>query len=65
MNERIRLIVSLLLTKPDIKTMEMMQELNLTRKQVNYAIKILNFHLYELGVTPIKRKMADLNFLLK
>lgn len=42
MNERIQEIISLLLENPEIKITEMMQKLSLTRRQINYAIGLIN-----------------------
>lgn len=55
MNERIQEIISLLLEIPDIKVTEMMDKLALTRRQVNYAIGLINEDLKAHGLSPIKR----------
>jgi len=42
MNERIQKIISLLLKEPNITISEMMQKLSLSRRQINYAVKLIN-----------------------
>ncbi|MGO3709389.1 PTS sugar transporter subunit IIA [Vagococcus salmoninarum] len=55
MNERIRIILTLLLKKPEIKMAELAEELNFTRRQINYAINQFNQELEGKGVPQIKR----------
>lgn len=55
MNERIQKLISLLLKKPDITITEVMQKLSLTRRQVNYALSIVNDQLKAEKLVPIKR----------
>ena len=42
MNNRIQKIISLLLKEPNITITEMMQKLSLTRRQINYAINLID-----------------------
>ena len=42
MNGRIQKIISLLLKEPNITISEMMQKLSLSRRQINYAVKLIN-----------------------
>lgn len=55
MNERIKQIISLLLKEPNITITEMMQRLSLTRRQIDYAIKIINQKLVKGQFPTIKR----------
>lgn len=55
MNDRIQKLISLLLKEPDITITEVMHKLSLTRRQVNYAIGIINSELESRGIDPIRR----------
>ncbi|MDF7638007.1 BglG family transcription antiterminator [Lactobacillus sp. ESL0791] len=55
MNTRIQEIIFILLENPDIKVREMMKRLTLTRRQVNYAISLINNKLIDKGIEKIKR----------
>lgn len=55
MNERIQEIISLLMEKPGITIVEVMQELSLTRRQINYAVSLINQELEVHGLAPILR----------
>lgn len=55
MNNRIQKIISLLLQEPNIKIMEMMQQLSLTRRQINYAIGLINEELKKRNLPIIER----------
>ncbi|MDT2849034.1 PTS sugar transporter subunit IIA [Vagococcus carniphilus] len=62
MNERIRIILTLLLKKPEIKMAELSKELNLTRRQINYAINQFNEELELMGLPKIERTyVGDFN----
>lgn len=55
MKNRIRQIISLLLKEPNITITEMMQKLSLTRRQINYAISLIDAELKKQDLPPIKR----------
>lgn len=55
MNERIQRLISLLLKEPDITITEVMHKLSLTRRQINYAIGIINSELTFQNIEIIKR----------
>lgn len=55
MNNRIQKIISLLLKETNIKIMEMMQKLSLTRRQINYAIGLINEELKKRNLPLIER----------
>lgn len=55
MNNRIQKIISLLLKEPNIKIMEMMQQLSLTRRQINYAVGLINEELKKKNLPIIER----------
>lgn len=55
MNERIQNVISLLLKEPNIKISEMMQKLSLSRRQVNYAIGLINVELRSRNISEIIR----------
>ena len=55
MNNRIQKIISLLLKEPNITITEMMQKLSLTRRQINYAINLIDEKLKNKNLPIIKR----------
>ena len=55
MNERIQKIISLLLKEPNITISEMMQKLSLSRRQINYAVKLINNTLRAKHIPEITR----------
>lgn len=55
MNKRIQNLISLLLKEPNIKISEMMQKLSLSRRQINYAIELINDQLRSMHIPEIIR----------
>lgn len=55
MNNRIQKIIFLLLEEPNITIKEMMRKLSLTRRQINYAIGLINERLKEKKLPIIER----------
>lgn len=55
MDGRISKIISLLLKEPNIKIKEMMKQLSLTRRQINYAINLINKELAKRNLPLIQR----------